>query len=169
MSYVYTFQLIGPISYLGACYIRRKVTKCIHDKIRRTFVSESLNHNHQGTKSARLIAVCKRSFTLYLHDCRNNLTHAQYLRSGVPKTNLSDFFFCHQPLSTTPRPHIHLPFYFINNAFLLPLLCSNPKTSLRCKDPASIPSRARCPWRRRRKPDSNADTGGESVSRWPCH
>ena len=150
MSYVYTFQLIGPISYLGACYIRRKVTKCIHDKIRRTFVSESLNHNHQGTKSARLIAVCKRSFTLYLHDCRNNLTHAQYL-------------------STTPRPHIHLPFYFINNAFLLPLLCSNPKTSLRCKDPASIPSRARCPWRRRRKPDNMADTGGESASRLLCH
>ena len=28
LRYVYTLRLIGPISYLGACYIRAKVTKC---------------------------------------------------------------------------------------------------------------------------------------------
>ena len=33
ISMVYTLRLIGPISYLGACYIRTKVTKCICEKI----------------------------------------------------------------------------------------------------------------------------------------
>ena len=32
LRYVYTLRLIGPISYLGACYIRTKVTKCIREK-----------------------------------------------------------------------------------------------------------------------------------------
>ena len=64
LSYVYTLRLIGPISYLGACYIRTKVTKCIREKIRCAFMSESLNHIDQDTKLARLIAVCKRSFII---------------------------------------------------------------------------------------------------------
>ena len=68
-SYVYTLRLIGPISYLGACYIRTKVTKCICEKMTLLMYSvlswvnrEPLNHMHQlDTKSARLMAVCKRS------------------------------------------------------------------------------------------------------------
>ena len=32
LRYVYTLRLIGPISYLGAYYIRTKVTKCIREK-----------------------------------------------------------------------------------------------------------------------------------------
>ena len=32
LRYVYTLRLIGPISYLDACYIRTKVTKCIREK-----------------------------------------------------------------------------------------------------------------------------------------
>ena len=60
LGYGYTMQLIGPISYLGACYIRTKATKCIREKM--TFAGEPLNHIHQDTKSSRLIAVWKRSF-----------------------------------------------------------------------------------------------------------
>ena len=63
---------IGPISYLGACYIvysiytYTKVTKCIREKMMLyTFIDKPLNHIHQDTKSARLIAVCKRSLTLH--------------------------------------------------------------------------------------------------------
>ena len=44
-----------------------KVTKCIREKMTLfTFVGEPLNHIHQDTKvkSARLIAVCKRSFNI---------------------------------------------------------------------------------------------------------
>ena len=64
LRYVYTLRLIGPISYLGACYIRTTVTKwAFVRKWRYTFVGEPLNHIHQDTKSARLIAVCKRSLT----------------------------------------------------------------------------------------------------------
>ena len=33
LRYVYTLRLIGTISYLGACYIRTKVTKCIHEEM----------------------------------------------------------------------------------------------------------------------------------------
>ena len=33
LSYVYILRLIGPISYLGACYIRMKVTKSLISKI----------------------------------------------------------------------------------------------------------------------------------------
>ena len=59
----YTLRLIGPITYLGACYIRTKVTSdAFVRKWRCTFVGEPLNHIHQDTESARLIAVCKRSF-----------------------------------------------------------------------------------------------------------
>ena len=47
-------RLIGPISYLGACYIRKKVTKCIREKMPQliatvAFVGELLNHIHQDT------------------------------------------------------------------------------------------------------------------------
>ena len=63
LRYVYTLRLIGPISYLGACYIRTKVTTdAFVRKWRCTFVAEPLNHIHQDTKSAWLIAMCKRSF-----------------------------------------------------------------------------------------------------------
>ena len=30
LTYVYTLRLIGPISYLGACYIRTKVTTWVN-------------------------------------------------------------------------------------------------------------------------------------------
>ena len=33
LRFVYTLRLIGPISYLGACYIRTKATKCICEKM----------------------------------------------------------------------------------------------------------------------------------------
>ena len=33
LKYVYTLRLIGPISYLGGCYRRTKVTKCIRQKM----------------------------------------------------------------------------------------------------------------------------------------
>ena len=47
-SYVYTLRfIVGLISYLG-------VTKCIRGKIQYNFMSESLNHIHQDTKSVRV-------------------------------------------------------------------------------------------------------------------
>ena len=62
LSCVYTLRLIGPISYLGACYIQTKVTKCIREKMTLyTFMDKPLNQICQNTKSARLNAVCKRS------------------------------------------------------------------------------------------------------------
>ena len=60
LRYVYILRLIGPISYLGACYIRTKVTKCIREKMTLCFHGYPLNHIHQDTKSA--LAVCTRSF-----------------------------------------------------------------------------------------------------------
>ena len=33
LKYVYILRLIGPISYLGVCYVRMTVTKCIHEKM----------------------------------------------------------------------------------------------------------------------------------------
>ena len=33
LRYVCTLRLIGPISYLGACYTRTKVRKCIREKM----------------------------------------------------------------------------------------------------------------------------------------
>ena len=60
LRYVYTLRLIGPIE---ACYTH---TKCICEKIDAVLLwskmGEPLNHIHQDIKSARLIAVCKRSF-----------------------------------------------------------------------------------------------------------
>ena len=63
-SYGPALRLIGPISYLGECYIQTKVTKCIREKMTLyTFMAKPLNHIHQGTKSARLVTV----LYLYLH------------------------------------------------------------------------------------------------------
>ena len=69
LRYVYTLRLVGSISYLGGCYRRTKVTKCICQKMTLfsavlISVCEPLNYIHQDTKSARLIAVCRRSITL---------------------------------------------------------------------------------------------------------
>ena len=33
LRYIYTLRLVGPISYLGGCYRRTKVTKCIRQKM----------------------------------------------------------------------------------------------------------------------------------------
>ena len=44
-------------------YIRRLQNAFVR-KFRCTFMVEPLNHIHQDTKSARLIAVCKRTFNL---------------------------------------------------------------------------------------------------------
>ena len=66
LRYVYTLRLVGSISYLGGCYRRTKVTKCLCQKMTLfsavlISVCEPLNHIHQDTKSSGLIAVCKRS------------------------------------------------------------------------------------------------------------
>ena len=72
LRYVYTLRLIGPISYLGACYIRvRRQQNAFMRKWRcalTAFLGEPLNHIYQDTKSARLIAVCKRSFKYEMWD-----------------------------------------------------------------------------------------------------
>ena len=64
--------VINRADFVSWCmlHIRTTVRKCIVvRKWRCTFVGESLNHIHQDTKSARLIAMCKRSFMLKLHRC----------------------------------------------------------------------------------------------------
>ena len=54
-SVLYTLRLIGLISYLGAYYIRKKVTKYIREKMTRgTFVGESLYQIHQDTKLSQI-------------------------------------------------------------------------------------------------------------------
>ena len=63
LRYVYTLRLIGPISYLGACYIHAKVTKCIREKISLYFYGWTIKSHSPGYEIGRLIAVCKRSFT----------------------------------------------------------------------------------------------------------
>ena len=69
LRYVYTLWIVGSISYLGGCYRRTKVTKCLCQKMTLfsavlISVCEPLNYIHQDTKSARVIAVCTRSITL---------------------------------------------------------------------------------------------------------
>ena len=55
LSYVYTLRLIGPISYPGECDLM----------VHMHFVAFVRVYNmHQDTKSARLIAVCKRTFII---------------------------------------------------------------------------------------------------------
>ena len=63
LSYVYTLRLIGPISYPGKCDLMIHTRK--HSVIfSRMHLLPSFAYNmHQDTKSARLIAVCKRTFT----------------------------------------------------------------------------------------------------------
>ena len=94
LRYVYTLRLIGPISYLDACYTYdgNKMYAFVR-KWRCTFVGEQLNHIHRDTKSARLIAVCKCSFTKCFH-CK--LTATLYpvpnsvglLQLGSPKSSV---------------------------------------------------------------------------------
>ena len=59
LSYGYTPRLIGPISYPGECDLM------VHpQKYSVTLLPSCVYNMHQDTKSARLIAVCKRTFTL---------------------------------------------------------------------------------------------------------
>ena len=46
--YIYTMRLIGPISYLSACYIRTKVTKCICMKMTLHFRGKTVNSHSPG-------------------------------------------------------------------------------------------------------------------------
>ena len=48
LSYVYTLRLIRPISYLGACYIRTKVTKCIREKMTMFFRGLTIKSHSSG-------------------------------------------------------------------------------------------------------------------------
>ena len=48
LGYVYTLRLIGPISYLGACYIRTKVTKCICEKMTLHFRGLTIKSHSPG-------------------------------------------------------------------------------------------------------------------------
>ena len=64
ISYVFTMRLIGPISYPGECDLMvcpRKHIVIFSRMHLLTFVR--VYNMHQDTKSARLIAVCKRTFT----------------------------------------------------------------------------------------------------------
>ena len=67
-SYVYTLRLIGQISYSWRMWFSDSPTK-----VQRHFLHESIlllsyvYNMHQDTKSARLIAVCKRTFKARLH------------------------------------------------------------------------------------------------------
>ena len=65
LSYVYTLRLIGPISYRGECdlMVHQQKYSVIFSRLTHKSISlPSYVYNmHQDTKSARLIAVCKRS------------------------------------------------------------------------------------------------------------
>ena len=63
LRYVYTLRLIGA-DFVAWCmlYIHEGDKMAFVRKFRCTIVGEPSNHIHQDTKSARLIAVCKRSF-----------------------------------------------------------------------------------------------------------
>ena len=61
-SYVYTLRLIGPISYAGGSPTKaHRHFLTSHECILLPFYVYNM---HQDTKSARLIAVCKRTFIL---------------------------------------------------------------------------------------------------------
>ena len=73
---------INRADFVSGCmlYTRTKVTKCTHEKMTLYFrIGEPLNHIHQGTKSARLIAVCKRSIKNTCCDHAINYRAAVYL------------------------------------------------------------------------------------------
>ena len=59
-SYVYTLRLIGPISCLGACYIRTKVTKCVPVKMTLYFCGWIIKSH---SPRYEIGAVCKRSIS----------------------------------------------------------------------------------------------------------
>ena len=48
LRYVYTLRLIGLISYLGACYIRTTVTKCIREKMTLYFRGWTIKSHSSG-------------------------------------------------------------------------------------------------------------------------
>ena len=48
LRYVYTLRLIGPLSYLGACYIRTKVIKCIREKMTMYFRRLAIKSHSSG-------------------------------------------------------------------------------------------------------------------------
>ena len=79
LSYVYTLRLIGPISYLDECDLMVHWRKHIVIFSRMHFVDfvtfVRVYNMHQDTKSARLIAVCKRTLTL-LTSTKKLLTRA---------------------------------------------------------------------------------------------
>ena len=64
LRYVYTLRLIGPISYPDECewFTNKSTVEFSHKCI---LLPSYVYNMHQDTKSARLIAVCKRSFNLY--------------------------------------------------------------------------------------------------------
>ena len=74
LRYVYTLRLIGPISYPGECdligyprkYSSHFLTECI-------LLPLYVYNMHQDTKSARLIAVCNRSFSDVLPPLRSRV------------------------------------------------------------------------------------------------
>ena len=45
---VYTLRFVGPISYLGACYIRTKVTKCIREHMTMYFRGLTIKSHSSG-------------------------------------------------------------------------------------------------------------------------
>ena len=64
--------------------IRTKVTKCIREKMTLYVrVGEPLNHIQQETKSARLIALCKRSFFVTILFSKNVNFHARLFAGNV--------------------------------------------------------------------------------------
>ena len=75
LRYVYTLRLIGPISYLGGCYRRTKVTKCIRQKMTLYFHVWTIKSHSPGMKSARLIAVCKHSIKRHLPVTKADVLH----------------------------------------------------------------------------------------------
>ena len=44
----FPLRLIGPISYLGACYIRTKVTKCSREKMTMYFRGLTIKSHSSG-------------------------------------------------------------------------------------------------------------------------
>ena len=97
LRYVYTLRLIGPISYLGACYIRTTVTKCIHEKMTlyfRTLTIKShspgfeirsillwLNRMRQNEKNRHKNRLCKQAFTILIYV---NGEFAPFWNNGPP-------------------------------------------------------------------------------------
>ena len=65
LKYVYTLRLIGSISYPGECDLMVHSRKhiVIFSQMAFFYLRMYITCMHQDTKSARLIAVCKRTFT----------------------------------------------------------------------------------------------------------